>query len=199
VPARELGVPFAGTPSRLNAIKAEAETLRDHEVVGQTTERRAKAGTLPTARWLASTALDRAAVPRIRYALAMKIKREPTKLEKRARRGHRGYPVATVAFYGPDASRASKVAVGIVPTDNEPVAELRRWWSESGDVRTDNAVGEEILRFIQAHGVRTVAMSPGIIGCPHEERTDYPEGEVCPQCPYWAKRNRWTGEMLPDQ
>jgi hypothetical protein len=138
-------------------------------------------------------------VSRLQYALAMKIKREPTKLEKRARRGDRGYPAATVAFYGPDASRASKVAVGIVPTENEPTTELRRWSSESQDVRSDRVIGEEILRFIKDHGVRTVAMSPGIIGCPHEEGTDYPEGEVCPMCPYWANRDRWTGEILPEQ
>ena len=129
----------------------------------------------------------------------MKIKREPTRLEKKARRGHRGYPVATVAFYGPDASRASKVAVGIVPEENAKVAELRRWTSESGDVRHSPSIANEILQFIQLHAVKTVAMSPGIIGCPHEEGIDYPEGEVCPQCSYWATRDRWTGEELSTQ
>jgi len=32
-------------------------------------------------------------------------------LAKRAKRGFRGYPVATIAFYGPSPERASKVAV----------------------------------------------------------------------------------------
>ena len=129
----------------------------------------------------------------------MKIKREPSRLEKKAKRGHRGYPVATVAFYGPDASRASKVAVGIVPSENSGATELRRWTSGTADLRRDPGVNEEVLRFVQEHGVKTVAMSPGIIGCPHEEGADYPEGEVCPQCPYWASRDRWTGEELPEQ
>jgi len=44
----------------------------------------------------------------------MKIKRKPSELAKRAKRGFRGYPVATIAFYGPSAERASKVAVAIV-------------------------------------------------------------------------------------
>lgn len=127
----------------------------------------------------------------------MKIKREPSKLEKKAKRGHRGYPVATVAFYGPDASRASKVAVGIIPFEGSEVTELRRWFSDTADLRSHSA--NEILAFIKEHGVKTVAMSPGIIGCPHEEGIDYPEGEVCPMCPYWATRNRWTGEELPEQ
>jgi hypothetical protein len=129
----------------------------------------------------------------------VKIKREPTRLEKKAKRGHHGHPLATVAYYGPDDSRATKVAVGIVPSEGAKVAELERWTSSTGDIRRDHAVNDEILRFIQKHEVKTVAMSPGIIGCPHEEGVDYPEGEVCPHCPYWADRDRWTGEKLPEQ
>jgi len=129
----------------------------------------------------------------------MKIKRDPTRLEKKAKRGHRGYPAATVAFYGPDASRASKVAVGIVADEGVPVGELRRWTSETEDLRRFPPVSQEILQFIQEQGVKTVAMSPGIIGCPHEEGIDYAEGTVCPECPYWATRDRWTGEELPEQ
>jgi hypothetical protein len=129
----------------------------------------------------------------------MKIKREPTRLQKKAKRGHRGYPAATIAFYGPDASRASKVAVGIIPDEGAPAAELRRWTSESEDLRRFPPVNQEILDFIQEHGVKTVAMSPGIIGCPHEEGIDYPDGTVCPACPYWMNRDRWTGEELPEQ
>ncbi|MCU1245807.1 MAG: hypothetical protein JWN02_1717 [Acidobacteria bacterium] len=129
----------------------------------------------------------------------MKIKREPTKLEKKARRGDRGYPMATIAYYGPDASRASKVAVGIIRGVNDDVAALERWFSEAGDVRRNPVIDEAILQFLREHGVITVVMSPGIVGCPHEEGVDYPQGEVCPQCPYWADRDRWTGEVLPVQ
>lgn len=129
----------------------------------------------------------------------MKIKRQPNRLEKRARRGQRGYPVATVAFYGPDASRASKVAVGILPTEGGDVTELRKWSSETADLRRDITVIDEAIAFIEEHGAKTVVMSPGIIGCPHEEGPDYPEGEVCPLCPYWATRDRWTGKQLPEQ
>ena len=34
------------------------------------------------------------------------------------------------------------------------------------------------------------------LGCPHEEGVDYPEGQICPQCPFWAHRDRWTGEVM---
>jgi hypothetical protein len=43
------------------------------------------------------------------------IERARKRLRKRAKRGLRGYPVATVALYGPDETRATKLTVGIVP------------------------------------------------------------------------------------
>jgi hypothetical protein len=116
-------------------------------------------------------------------------------LDKKARRGVRGYPVGTIAFYGPDSRLATKVAVGIVPAPESEPAELRRWVVETGDVRTDETVSTEIVMFLREHDVRSVAMADNMLGCPHEEGIDYPKGEVCPHCPYWAGRNRWTGKL----
>jgi hypothetical protein len=117
-------------------------------------------------------------------------------LKKKARRGFRGYPVATVAFYGPDDTRASKVAVGIITREDAEPDAMERWFSEDGDVRKDPVVGHKILEFTQQHGAKTVVVTDGIIGCPHEEGIDYPDGEVCPACPFWAHRDRFTGEMI---
>jgi len=44
-------------------------------------------------------------------------------LRKKARKGMRGWPVATIAFYGPNLNQATKVAVGIVPFENAEIAE----------------------------------------------------------------------------
>lgn len=41
------------------------------------------------------------------------------------------------------------------------------------------------MTFFRQHGVRTVAMSKGNMGCPHEEMLDLPLGEDCPFCPFW--------------
>lgn len=117
-------------------------------------------------------------------------------LRKKAGRGFAGYPVATVAYYGPDDQVATKVAVGIVLTDGEGPAHLERWLSEGRDLRNDQDVNEAILRFIRAHQVKSVVAADRIIGCPHEEGVDYPDGTQCPQCPFWAKRDRWSGEMI---
>ena len=117
-------------------------------------------------------------------------------LAKHARLGHRGYPVATVAYYGPDDKRASKVAVGILPQEGGDVTMMERWHSDLADVRFDRAVSKAVLEFIRSHGVRSVVMADRIIGCPHEEGVDYPEGEACPKCPFWAFRDRWSGETI---
>ncbi|SIN98204.1 hypothetical protein SAMN05443247_01164 [Bradyrhizobium erythrophlei] len=121
----------------------------------------------------------------------MKLGLKPRKwLDKKSKLGFRGYPVGTIAFYGPDAQRASKVAVSvIVAPDSEPI-ELRRWFAESGDVRNDATILEEIAIFLRGHEVHSVAMVEEMMGCPHEEGIDYPEGEVCPECPFWAGRAR---------
>ena len=43
------------------------------------------------------------------------IERARKRLSKRAKKGFRGWPVATVALYGPDDTTATKLTVGIVP------------------------------------------------------------------------------------
>jgi hypothetical protein len=90
------------------------------------------------------------------------------RLRKKARKGMRGWPMATIAFYGPNLSQATKVAVGIMPSENAEVKELRDWKVDHGDVRADSVVTREILEFMEKHGVLSVAMTDAIIGCPHQ-------------------------------
>jgi hypothetical protein len=124
---------------------------------------------------------------------------QPAKwLEKKAKKGARDYPIGTVAFYGPDDRRATKVAVGIVEGPQTGVGELRRWFDEERDLRSNKTVLAEIAMFLREREVLSVAVIDRIIGCPHEEGIDYPMGEVCPKCPYWAKRDRWTGARTAD-
>lgn len=117
-------------------------------------------------------------------------------LRKKANRGLRGYPVATIAFYGPDDQLATKVAVGIIVEEGgDPVA-LERWFAEGSDVRFEPAVESAVMEFIRSHEARSVVITDGLLGCPHEEGIDYPEGSSCPQCPYWAGRDRFTKERI---
>lgn len=125
-----------------------------------------------------------------------KIKRPSSWLAKSVRRGFRGYPLATVAFYGPTADLATKIAVAVVPDEGSQPDLLERWFSESTDIRHDSIVGEKVSDFLRRNQVRSVVVADSILGCPHEEGIDYPEGKSCPQCPYWAGRDRFTHERI---
>jgi hypothetical protein len=114
----------------------------------------------------------------------------------KVREGFRGYPAATIAYYGPDDTHASKVVVGIFLKEDKEAIVLERLFSEEVDARHDPAIQEKILELIKTHEVRSVGVTEGIIGCPHEEGIDYPEGNSCPQCPYWAGRDRFTHERI---
>ena len=118
---------------------------------------------------------------------------DPVKwLRKKARLGMRGYPVGTVAFYGPDGRRASKVAAAVLLLPGAAPAELRRFTSDTSDIRHDRAVLKEVVTLMQLYGVRTIVMPPDLLGCPHEEGKDYPSGSTCPHCPYWIGRDRFA-------
>jgi hypothetical protein len=115
------------------------------------------------------------------------------RLGKKAKRGFRGFPVGTIAFYGPDDRRATKLVAAVIAKEDDPPSDLRRYLVAEGDVRQDPTILEEVVLLFEAYGVRSVVMVDRIIGCPHEEGIDY-EGPTCPSCPFWAGRDRWTGD-----
>jgi hypothetical protein len=125
-----------------------------------------------------------------------KIKKPVSRLRKRVERGFRGYPAATIALYGPTNELATKVAVAIFREEGQEADPLERWFSENTDIRQDSAIEDQILTLLRLHNVRSVVMADRIIGCPHEEGIDYPDGKSCPKCPYWAGRDHWTGDRI---
>jgi hypothetical protein len=108
------------------------------------------------------------------------------------RRPPKDQPLVTVAYYGPDDRRASKVVAAVVSPDGEVTA-TEKWFSDDVDLRHDPRTNAAIMAFVAAHGVEHVVVTDRIIGCPHEEGIDYPLGEECPYCPFWRGIDRWTG------
>ncbi len=93
------------------------------------------------------------------------------------------YPIGIVALYGPDDKTTTKIAAGVITSPTaEPI--IMRWVAT--DVTTSPKVKREIQEFFNDHGVKSVAASAGNMGCPHEEGEDFPDGEDCPFCPFWA-------------
>ena len=115
-------------------------------------------------------------------------------LAKKLKTGFKGYPVATIAFYGPTDKKATKLVVGIVLREGADPEQMKKFHADD-DIMKKSGIAEEILQFIKENNARSVAMTERIIGCPHESGVDYPEGQSCPHCPFWAGRNRWTGEI----
>ncbi|MCI0541177.1 MAG: SEC-C domain-containing protein [Verrucomicrobiales bacterium] len=105
------------------------------------------------------------------------------------------FPLGTIAPYGPDNQHATKLVVAVFKhkDQKEPEA-LQRWFGTAGDVRNDPVITAEVTNFLKQHGVAQTVLADRIIGCPHEEGVDYPVGEVCPQCPFWANVDRFTGQ-----
>jgi hypothetical protein len=107
-------------------------------------------------------------------------------LEQRARKGFQGYPLGIIAFYGHNDKSASKAVIGIIKEAGGAPAHIKKWVSEKGDLRKDVPSIKELFRYIEAHEVQSVALTPGIYYCPHEPGVDYPEGGSCPHCPFWS-------------
>jgi hypothetical protein len=63
-----------------------------------------------------------------------RIKPRLSKLQKKVKKGFRGFPAATVALYGPTDKLATKIAVAIFSGPGRDPDVLERWFSPTGDV-----------------------------------------------------------------
>src|SRR5688500_7630825 len=101
----------------------------------------------------------------------------------RRRIAHGRFPIGTVAYYGPDDKTTTKIAAGVILREGGEVI-LERFVGT--DVVRDAKVAERIKQFFAKHGVKSVVVTDGNLGCPHEEGLDFPRGRDCPFCPFWA-------------
>jgi hypothetical protein len=99
-------------------------------------------------------------------------------LERRAREGFKGYPLGIIAFYGYTDKAASKAVIGIVKAAGAAADNIKTWIFPNGDLRKDVPSLKALFRYIEAHQVVSVALTPGIYYCPHEPGVDFPEGEA---------------------
>lgn len=104
------------------------------------------------------------------------------------------YPLGTVAMYGPDDKTVTKIAAGVFLNEfDEPIIER---WVGTGIMQNAKIQGQ-IQEFFTRHGVKSVAATEGIMGCPHEEGLDFPTGEDCPFCPFWkGKQGSKSNELF---
>jgi hypothetical protein len=87
------------------------------------------------------------------------------KLRKRINKGFRGYPAATISCYGPTDQRASKLVAAIIQYEGAEPEPMKKWDSESLDVRTDPEIGADVLRFLESNGAKSKSI-PSSCGQP---------------------------------
>ncbi len=108
---------------------------------------------------------------------------------------HGRFPLGTVVFYGPDNKTTTKIAASVFLKEAEEPDYLERWMAT--DVTTSPKVLGAIRGFFAQHGVKTVVLSEGNMGCPHEEGIDFPNGHDCPICHYWAGKQGTARDGSP--
>ena len=93
------------------------------------------------------------------------------------------YPIGTIACYGPNDHRITKIVAAVFEYENaKPI--LERWVSTT--VSNNPKVRLQIKALFDRHLVKSVIKMDGNLGCPHEEGKDFHMGKDCPFCPYWA-------------
>ncbi len=93
----------------------------------------------------------------------------------------RKFPLATIAAYGPDNTRATKLVVGILRRSGQKDADpMRTWSTDAGDIRNDPVVATEVADWLRSQRIKHTVSYDRVLGCPHEEGIDYPMGRTCP-------------------
>ena len=99
-----------------------------------------------------------------------------------AARNRTKFPIGTIALYGPDDKRTTKIVAGVIKREGAD-AIIERWVGTN--VQDNPKVKREIQEFFKKHGVKSVVATDRNMGCPHEEGEDFPDGGDCPFCPWW--------------
>jgi hypothetical protein len=103
--------------------------------------------------------------------------------------GAERYPAGTLALYGPNDKITTKIVAGyLAKEDAEPIIER----FVGAHIKDDPKVVEKIKAFFAEHKVSQIVISDGNMGCPHEQPDDFPIGEDCPFCPWWAGKQGLT-------
>jgi len=117
------------------------------------------------------------------------------RLSKKAKRGMRGWPLATIVWCGCQPGHEGRGQSS--PVRMRSPARCGIGKIVHGDVPKKPEILAEMLAFMEGYGVKSVVMSAGLRGCPHQEGIDY-HGQWCPDpaCAFWHGRDRFTGKLV---
>lgn len=86
----------------------------------------------------------------------MNLDKSQKRISKRVKRGFHGYPMISIAYFGPSESLATKVEVGFIEQENaEPMLET---FSSETDIRKNETVQTTIIKIIDRVDAQTVTL-----------------------------------------
>jgi hypothetical protein len=121
------------------------------------------------------------------------LEKAKKRIQKKVKKGFQGYPMITIAHYGPNDKVATKVVVGFIAEENADI-QLEKF-STVTDIRSDISVQTAMIKIIERSAAKSVISVSEISGCPHEEGIDYSEGEECESCDFWQGKDGFSGKI----
>ncbi len=121
--------------------------------------------------------------------MSRRDKRKRESARRGPRRPVRRGSIVTIVQYGPDDKTVTKVVAAYYGVPGGAQIEMRKWVATG--LTTSLKFREELAAFVDRWRPDRVVFSLGVMGCPHEEGPDYPRGEVCSVCPFWATHDRF--------
>ncbi len=84
-------------------------------------------------------------------------------LIKKVRKGNKGFPMVTIAYYGLNNKIATKIVCGIIKYEGAGAGPMKKWFSTT-EIRNSEKVLSEVLSFIGEQEVKSVAINEQIMG-----------------------------------
>ena len=106
--------------------------------------------------------------------------------------------LAAVLLVGQGAPKEEKAFADAVSEQDlrRYVRELVGFGPRMGGTPSNDKAAAYLSAFFKKHGVKSVAMRDGNMGCPHEEGQDFPHGEDCPFCPFWKGKQGSAADLF---
>ncbi|MFT5721224.1 MAG: hypothetical protein ACI9W6_001537 [Motiliproteus sp.] len=93
----------------------------------------------------------------------MNLDKSKKLIAKKAKRGFQGYPLISIAYYGPHDQLATQVVLSFVAEEDAP-AQLEKFSTQT-DAREDATVQSTIVKIIERSGAKTLRLEPLVQEC----------------------------------
>ena len=90
----------------------------------------------------------------------MKLDKSTKRIAKRVKKGFRGYPQVSLAYFGESTNYATEVVIGFISEEGAAAQEQKL--TSKSDVRKDETIQTTILKVIERADAKTVLEVEGV-------------------------------------